>query len=147
MTNGWGRLVESLVLPGVGPALQRIGYRIRSVTGPTKAQIDDETYEVDTIAVGSDPSGHDVVIAAEIRSRLDLSTVDDWVAKLDKFYRIFPEYCGLDLHGMLAGIRVDEGVPAKAVQVGLFLLVPLAETVKLANPRGFLPRVWSPPGR
>lgn len=141
LTNGWGKFVEDLVHPGVGPALRRFGYQVQLVTIRCKSFREGRQFEVDTLALATDAKGRKVVLAAEVRSHLDIDGVKDWIEKAREFFLFYPEYQDRDLELMVAGIRVDEQVPTYAIKHGLFILVPSGETVTLANPDGFTPAV------
>ncbi|MFH1562106.1 MAG: hypothetical protein ABIF11_01615 [Nitrospirota bacterium] len=47
-----------------------------------------------------------------------------------------------DIIGIVAGIRFGAGVEKYAEKLGLYVLAPSGEIVKLINKSGFIPHIW-----
>ncbi|MBI2059364.1 MAG: DUF3782 domain-containing protein [Nitrospirae bacterium] len=139
LTDGWGRFVEGLVQPCVPELFKTLGIELSETAESRKKHKDDDTLEVDVLAVGDEH-----VVAVSVKTTLSRKDdVDDLERDLGRFFDFFPEYRGRRLLGAMAGITVRGGVDRYAESKGFYVLTPAGHAMKLANSKGFKPRVWN----
>lgn len=97
--------------------------------------------EVDVLALGK-CKRKPVAFVIEVKSSLESRHVDEFLSELKSFLKFFPEYRSFSVYGVVAGIRLGDGVEQYAEKQGLYVLVPSGETMVLYNKKGFKPRIW-----
>ena len=73
---------------------------------------------------------------------MSLAHVDQHVQRLDNFKIMFPHYAQSRVYEAVAGMVVPTESVEHAIAQGLFVLVPAAEIMQLANSPEFQPRIW-----
>lgn len=141
LTDGWGKFVEGLVAPSLPKLFKKFGLKIRGIDQRALRRLNGRELEIDILCVG-EKDGSEVVIAAEVKSNLEISDVEDYLNNLSNFFKFFKEYRGRDLIGMVSGIRLSKGVKDFAERHGLYVLAPSGETMIILNKKGFKPRIW-----
>lgn len=137
LTTYWDQFIDNLVGPAVVRLFQERGIEVQETSRRLKSQRPGASMEIDILAVNGD-----VAVAIEVKSRLSRQDVEDFLARLPRFKRAFPQYGAYHIHGAVAGIEIDEGVDRYAYQQGLFVIKQTGDTVTLANDRKFQPTAW-----
>ncbi|MBF0159796.1 MAG: hypothetical protein HQL58_09745 [Magnetococcales bacterium] len=83
-----------------------------------------------------------VLMVVEAKFTLKKDDLDDFIAKLPRVTQFFHEYRGMKVLGAVTGMVVHDDIARLAHKKGLFVLVPSFETVAIANPKNFKPKVW-----
>ena len=78
----------------------------------------------------------------EVKSRLSVRDVQDFIEDLYDFRRFFPEYNKKNLYGAVAGIDIEKGADKYAYRQGLFVLAQTVETAAILNGTAFEPKSW-----
>ncbi|MBF0140134.1 MAG: DUF3782 domain-containing protein [Magnetococcales bacterium] len=134
----WGEFVEGIVSPACEALFTARGIEVREVHPRVKAKLPGNRHlEIDLLAVNGD-----VVIPIEVKSRLRVEDVRDFIRRLGELKEFMPRYADARVVGAVAGIVVDEGVDRHAMNEGLFVIVQSGDSVKLANDETFVPRTW-----
>jgi hypothetical protein len=89
----------------------------------------DETREYDALVICDD-----AVLVNETKSGLLAAHVDAFLAKLEELPRVFPEYAGRRVIGILASLAVDAGVVAYATRFGVAVMAMGEDTMQIMNP-------------
>ena len=133
----WGLFVENLVAPACETLFLERGIPVHQVSQRIKKRKGGETLEIDILVLNQD---HTLVV--EVKSRLSVADVQEFIADLQRFRDFFPEYAQNQLYGAVAGIIIDEGADRYAYRQGLFVLAQSGETIALLNNDEFQPKAW-----
>ncbi|MGL5034013.1 MAG: DUF3782 domain-containing protein [Microcystaceae cyanobacterium] len=133
----WGLFVENLVAPACETLFLERGIPVHQVSQRIKKRKGGETLEVDILVLNQE---HTLVV--EVKSRLSVVDVQDFIADLQRFRYFFPEYAQNQLYGAVAGIIIDEGADRYAYRQGLFVLAQSGESITLLNNEEFQPKAW-----
>ena len=85
-------------------------------------------------------AGHVVVV--EVMASLSVEAVREFLDDLRQFRDFFPEYADWQVHGAVAGMRIEDGADRYAYRQGLFVLAQTGDTVKILNDAQFQPKAW-----
>jgi hypothetical protein len=133
----WGLFVENLVAPACETLFLERGIPVHQVSQRIKKRKDGETLEIDILVLNQE---HTLVV--EVKSRLSVADVQEFITDLQRFRHFFPEYAQNQLYGAVAGIIIDEGADRYAYRQGLFVLAQSGETIALLNNDEFQPKAW-----
>ena len=133
----WGLFVENLVAPACETLFLERGIPVHQVSQRIKKRKDGETLEIDILVLNQE---HTLVV--EVKSRLSVADVQEFITDLQRFRHFFPEYAQNQLYGAVAGIIIDEGADRYAYRQGLFVLAQSGETITLLNNDEFQPKAW-----
>jgi hypothetical protein len=133
----WGLFVENLVAPACETLFLERGIPVHQVSQRIKKRKGGETLEIDILVLNQE---HTLVV--EVKSRLSVADVQEFIADLQRFRDFFPEYSQNQLYGAVAGIIIDEGADRYAYRQGLFVLAQSGETITLLNNDEFQPKAW-----
>jgi hypothetical protein len=82
-------------------------------------------------------------MAVEVKTRLTTKDVKDHVKRMEVLRGVTDEHNDKRRYmGAVAGVVVTQGVLAYALKNGFYVIVPSGETVDIAIPEGFAPRIW-----
>jgi len=133
----WGLFVENLVAPACETLFLERGIPVHQVSQRIKKRKEGDTLEIDILVLNQE---HTLVV--EVKSRLSVADVQEFIADLQRFRHFFPEYSQNQLYGAVAGIIIDEGADRYAYRQGLFVLAQSGETIELLNNDEFQPKAW-----
>ena len=133
----WGLFVENLVAPACETLFLERGIPVHQVSQRIKKRKEGETLEIDILVLNQE---HTLVV--EVKSRLSVADVQEFITDLQRFRHFFPEYAQNQLYGAVAGIIIDEGADRYAYRQGLFVLAQSGETITLLNNDEFQPKAW-----
>jgi hypothetical protein len=131
LANKMGTLVEDIVAPN----LPRVAAELLGCECPelfslrVVRHLAGETREYDALVVCPD-----AVLVNETKSKLLSAHVEPFLAKLAERPRIFPDYAGRRVVGVLASLAVDAGVVALASRHGIAVMAMGDETMEVLNP-------------
>ena len=131
LANRLGTLVEDIVAPN----LPRVARELLGCATPdlfavrVSRHIGGETREYDAIVVCPD-----AVLVNETKSKLLPAHLEPFAARLAELPRIFPEYAGRRVVGVLAGLSVDPGMLGAATARGIAVMAMGEETMQVLNP-------------
>ncbi len=137
LTTRWGRFVEELVEPAVIQLFQVRGIDIKYIYPRARTRQTGLAMEIDILAVDET-----VAVLVECKSRLSQDDVDDFLVKLGRFKRSFPQYANYTTYGAVAGIEINDGVDSYSYRHGLFVIRPSGDTVAIVNDDKFRPTAW-----
>ncbi|MGH7451760.1 MAG: DUF3782 domain-containing protein [bacterium] len=133
-----GLFAESMVEPAVIGLFNERGIKLTGVSGRMKERMNGDTMEVDV--VGTSP---DTVVVIEVKLRLELPDVKEFLKELHNFFKFFPRFRGSKLYGAVAGMSIEKGAARYAYKKGLFVLGPSEDNVKILNDEKFIPRAFN----
>lgn len=133
----WGLFVENLVAPACETLFLERGIPVHQVSQRIKKRKEGETLEIDILVLNQE---HTLVV--EVKSRLSVADVQEFITDLQRFRHFFPEYSQNQLYGAVAGIIIDEGADRYAYRQGLFVLAQSGGTITLLNNDEFQPKAW-----
>jgi hypothetical protein len=133
----WGLFVENQVAPACERVFSERGIPVQMVSQRVKKRRGGDTLEIDVLVVNA---GHVVVV--EVKASLSVADVREFLDDLGQFRAFFPEYANWQVHGAVAGIRIEDGADRYAYRQGLFVLAQTGDTVKILNDTNFQPRTW-----
>lgn len=135
--NRLGEFVEGMVAPAVVRLFQARGIPVHEVHQRVAASRQDVDMEVDLLVVNDED-----VVAIEVKSKVSVADVDDFVEQLGHFKRAFPHYRDAAVMGGYAGMVIPIDVARYAYRQGLFVIGQRGETVEILNDQKFQPRAW-----
>ena len=135
--NALGRFTEALVRPGLMRIFRALGHDSQQVFRNVVGHEGEEYTEVDLLLFNEEVS-----VVVEVKTHLTDEKVDEHLARLDKFRRLFPRFVAKKVHGAVAAMELPDSVARYAESKGFYVLAPSGEDVILANSQGFVPRAW-----
>ena len=133
----WGLFVENQVAPACERVFGERGITVQMVSQRVKKRRGGDTLEIDVLVVNA---GHVVVV--EVKASLSVEAVREFLDDLRQFRDFFPEYADWQVHGAVAGMRIEGGADRYAYRQGLFVLAQTGDTVKILNDAQFQPKAW-----
>jgi hypothetical protein len=133
----WGLFVENQVAPACERVFNERGIPVQMVSQRVKKRRGGATLEIDVLVVNA---GHVVVV--EVKASLGVADVREFLDELGQFRDFFPEYADWQVHGAVAGMRIEDGADRYAYRQGLFVLAQTSDTVKILNDANFQPKIW-----
>jgi hypothetical protein len=133
----WGLFVENLVAPSCERLFTERGIPVHMVSRRVLKRKDGDTLEIDVLVVNL---GH--VVMVEVKSSLRVDDVKELLEDLRRFRHFFPEYADHQLHGAVAGMRIEEGADRFAYRQGLFVLAQTGDSMRILNDAAFEPKSW-----
>ena len=135
--GAWGRFVENMVAPACETLFQDRGIPVHQVSQRVKKRLDGDTLEIDILVLNQDHA-----LAVEVKSKLSVQDVKDFLVDLAEFRRFFPEYEQKQVYGAVAAMDIEEGADKYAYRQGLFVLAQSGESVSILNHDQFQPKNW-----
>ncbi|MBF0614241.1 MAG: hypothetical protein G8237_10630 [Magnetococcales bacterium] len=133
-----GEFVEEMVAPACERLFAERGIPIHRVFRRMTAKLSGGRFmEIDLVVENSDSLG-----LVEVKSKLTVSDVQEFMEDLSLFKEFFPRYADMRVIGAVAAMVVEENVLRFAMHQGLFVIVQAGENVRIANDPAFVPRVW-----
>ena len=133
----WGLFIENQVAPACERVFSERGIPVQMVSQRVKKRRGGDTLEIDVLVVNA---GHVVVV--EVKASLSVEAVREFLDDLRQFRDFFPEYADWQVHGAVAGMRIEDGADRYAYRQGLFVLAQTGDTVKILNDAQFQPKAW-----
>ncbi len=133
----WGLFIENQVAPACERVFGERGIPVQMVSQRVKKRRGGDTLEIDVLVVNA---GHVVVV--EVKASLSVEAVREFLDDLRQFRDFFPEYADWQVHGAVAGMRIEDGADRYAYRQGLFVLAQTGDTVKILNDAQFQPKIW-----
>ena len=133
----WGLFMENQVTPACERVFSERGIPVQMVSQRVKKRRGGDTLEIDVLVVNA---GHVVVV--EVKASLSVEAVREFLDDLRQFRDFFPEYADWQVHGAVAGMRIEDGADRYAYRQGLFVLAQTGDTVKILNDAQFQPKIW-----
>jgi hypothetical protein len=142
LTKSLGLFAESMVHPSAVRLFSERGIPLSGVTTRLKERRNGEMMEVDVLGMGPD-----AVVVIEVKLRLTVEHVKEFLNELPRFFDFYPYFRGRKLYGAVAGASIDKGVDRFAYAHGLFILSQSGDNMKIINDEKFVPRVFNEPVR
>jgi len=133
----WGLFVENQVAPACERVFSERGIPVHMVSQRVKKRRDGDTLEIDVLVVNA---GH--VVLVEVKASLGVEDVREFLEDLRQFRVFFPEYADHQVHGAVAGMRIEDGADRYAYRQGLFVLAQTGDTIRILNDERFQPKAW-----
>ena len=133
----WGLFVENQVAPACERVFSERGIPVQMVSQRVKKRRGGDTLEIDVLVVNTGQ-----VVVVEVKASLSVADVREFLDDLRQFRDFFPEYTDWQVHGAVAGIRIEDGADRYAYRQGLFVLAQTGDTVKILNDAQFQPKAW-----
>ena len=135
--GAWGRFVENMVAPACETLFLNRGIPVHQVSQRVKKRLDGDTMEIDILVLNQDHA-----LAVEVKSKLSVQDVKDFLVALGEFRRFFPEYKQKQVYGAVAAMDIEEGADKYAYRQGIFVLTKSGESVSILNNDQFQPKNW-----
>jgi hypothetical protein len=135
--NRLGEFVEGMVRPGIVRMFQERGLALHETFRDLSARKGREAAQIDLMAVDET-----VAVAIEVKSRLTVAAVDEHLARMEKFRRLFPRYRELRILAAVAGMVIDDEAVPYAEERGVFVIGRRGDDAALLNSEEFEPRAW-----
>lgn len=137
LNGNWSYYTESIVAAACETIFLKRGIEAHVVSQRLKSRTKGYETDIDVLV-----ENNQVAIAVEVKNRLGVSDVKDFLERLGNFKRSFPRYADYTVYGAVAGIAVDDNAGKHAYRCGLFVLTQSGETIRIMNDDKFQPKVW-----
>ena len=141
LTDRFGDVVEHMVIPGIIEKFNALGFHFNRDCHNAKfreAGTGELLTEVDILLENGD-----IVIAIEVKSKLDYKDVDSHIRRMDIISNMADTRRDNRKYlGALASAIVSKEIKAYAEKIGFYVLEQSGDTMKLEIPEGFFPRAW-----
>ncbi len=131
----WGRFIEALVRPNALKLFQERGIKIKSTFQRVTGQLDGHNMELDVVLVNDSE-----LVIIEVKSRLGVQEVRDFLENLAMVRPIFPQYKNYRLYGGVAGLEIVEEADKFAYRQGLFVIEVVGRGIAIKNDLSFQPK-------
>ncbi len=128
---------ETMVVEALIQLFKQRGIILRQTGHRERSRVDGESMEIDALGIGPE-----VVVAAEVKVKLDIDNIKWHLGNLERFFEFFPQHRNLTLYGAVAGMSIADQVVRFAEKQGLFVFLPSGETMQFANPADFMPKTY-----
>jgi hypothetical protein len=135
--NRLGEFVEGMVRPGLVRLFRERGIEVHETFRDLSKRQGREAAQIDLMAVNETEA-----VAVEVKSRLTVAGVDEHLARMEKFRRLFPRYRDLRILAAVAGMVIDDEAAAYAEEKGLFVIGQHGDDAALLNAPDFVPKAW-----
>ena len=133
----WGKLIESLVEGDLAALLQRRGIAVQHTVTNPRQNYGERRWEFDIVAI----NGEEVVVV-EVKTTLRVADIDHFVARLNEFPELMPEYAGRRIYGAVAYLKAHQQSDVRAERLGLFVIRATGSSASITNREGFTPRTF-----
>jgi len=130
VTDSLGLFAENMVKPAMVPLFGKRGIILTRVSFRASERLDGDVMEIDVVGIGPE-----ALVVTEVKLRLDLEAVEEFLKVLLRVFDFFPYYRGRLMNGAVAGMSIDEGVERYAYKKGLFVLAPSGENMQILMTR------------
>ena len=139
--NRFGEIVEHLVAPGTMEKFNELGFNF------TRIARDYEFKDPETRRSLAEVDVHlengDVVIAVEVKAKLQTEDVKEHISRMTVLRRLADERGDTRIYrGAVATAVLTDETRAYAQKAGFYVLEQSGDTMKLDIPEGFVPRDW-----
>ena len=129
--------MEGLIAPATIRLFEEKGILVDKVYQRVKGRKKGVETEIDILAINGE-----YAILIEAKSTLKIEDVNDHLARLEKFKKIFPEYQERKVIGAVGGIVIDEHADKYAYKKGFYVITESGENVRILNDDRFKLRIW-----
>lgn len=140
--NSFGDFVESIAAPGIPKVMKKHGITVMNMHRDSLSRRNGSSMEIDVLCLAKRKDGQEVVLITEIKSKVAAEDIRELIKEIQVFSRFFPEYGKRPKIGIIAGVTVPEDVARHAERLGLYVMGPSGETLRLLNKKGFKPKIW-----
>jgi len=137
LAGQWGLFLENQVAPACERLFSERGIPVEMVSRRVMKRRGGETMEIDVLVVNA---GH--VVSVEVKASLGVPEVREFIEELRRFRHFFPEYADWQIHGAVAGMRIEDGADRFAHRQGLFVIAQAGDGVRIMNDSQFQPKSW-----
>lgn len=140
--NSFGDFVESIAAPSIPKVMQKQGITVMNMHRDSLSRRNGSSMEIDVLCLAKRKDGQEVVLITEIKSKVTPEDIRELLKEIQTFTRFFPEYGKRPKIGIIAGVTVTDDVARHAEKLGLYVMGPSGETLRLLNKKGFKPKIW-----
>jgi hypothetical protein len=133
--NQMGRLAEAIVEPSCLRLFQQRGIAVTHTMRRVESAVSGAEMEIDVLLA----NGRELV-AVEIKVKLGVRDVNQFLDKLRLIRKAFPRYHGQVIYGAVAGLECPEHVRRYAARKGLLVLKTSGDLMEIDNPLSFRPK-------
>ena len=136
--NGqWDKLMEPLVEGDLVGLLQQRGIAVQHTVTNPRQNYGERRWELDILAV----NGEEVVVV-EVKTSLRVPDIDRFIARLNEFPDLMPEYASRRIYGAVAYLKAYQESDLRAERLGLFVIRATGSSASITNREGFTPRAF-----
>lgn len=77
------------------------------------------------------------IFVAEVKSHLREDDLEEFIERLEKVPKFFPEHRGKEVIGVLAAVSIPAEMPRRVAKAGIHLARVSDDTFRLVDPKGF----------
>ncbi len=135
--NKFGEFSEGMAIPSLVEILAK-QFKAEQIIEPKQVRKGADEIELDLI--GASNGGARLVVAAEVKSVLNVRELKKFLRNLSRFFEFFPQFKGYKLYGVLAAVQSSKEMDRAAVAQGIGLARMHGDIFRLKVPSGFRPK-------
>jgi hypothetical protein len=135
--NKFGEFSEGMPIPSLIEILAK-QFGAEQIIEPKQVRKGADEIELDL--VGASNGGAKLVVAAEVKSVLNVRELKKFLRNLSRFFEFFPQFKGYKLYGVLAAVQSSKEMDRAAVAQGISLARMHGDIFRLKVPAGFHPK-------
>lgn len=135
--NKFGDFAEGMALPSLEEILAK-RFGAEQIIQTRLVRKGDDEIELDLIGTTNGPKK--AVVAAEVKSVLNLRELEKFVGNLGRFFHFFPHFKGYKLYGVLAAVKSSKEMDQAAIAQGICLARMHGDIFRLKVPANFHPK-------
>jgi len=137
--NKFGAFAEGLAFSSIERIL-RADFGMEAITPRFSVVKGGESEEYDVLAYRNGETKQGLIV--EVKSHLDLATVEQMKRKMDHLFRWMPEHRDKEFQGMVAYVEGSAAARQAVLAQGWHLVHVGEDLFELKNPPGFVPKIY-----
>ncbi len=141
LNNKWGEFTEHMLKPRLLEMFRNKGFVVQTIYPQIEGLKNGKTYySIDWLLVNSA-----YVVVVEVKSKLKMKHVDEHLVRMRRIQEVQPQkfdFKKTTLIGAIAGMVIEDGVEAYAIENGFYILKQSGNMVEISNPDVFQPTEW-----
>ena len=137
--NKFGAFAEGLAFSSIERIL-RADFGMEAITPRFSVVKGGESEEYDVLAYRNGETKQGLIV--EVKSHLDLATIEQMKRKMDHLFRWMPEHRDKEFQGMVAYVEGRAAARQAVLAQGWHLVHVGEDLFELKNPPGFVPKIY-----
>jgi septal ring factor EnvC (AmiA/AmiB activator) len=137
--NKFGAFAEGLAFSSIERIL-RTDFGMESVTPRFSVVKGGESQEFDVLAFSNGEVNQGMIV--EVKSSLDLATIEQMQRKMDSLFRWLPEHRNKEFQGMVAYVEGSAAARQAVLAQGWHLVQVGEDLFEVKTPPGFVPKIY-----
>lgn len=134
-----GTYTEIILMPSIEDTILN-KFKLDSFDTNVRRKIKGDEIQID--AIGFTNSTRNEVLVVEVKTKLDVTDIDQIEKHLKRLDYFFPEHKDKKKYGLLVALYANKELIEKVHQRGFYFASIKNDLLKLENPKGFVPKLF-----